>query len=112
MGALYKNVCFPTQAIARAQACSSFDAKVMATTNLYTTECISTDFTTVNMTLCKRTNGGTCATVSQPWPTLPDCSFEGGVSLAYDWFLASITFVVIVWGGRKLIQLFDHPTIE
>ena len=112
MGALFQNVCYPTQAIARAQACSNVDVKVMATTNLYTTECTSTDFTTANMTLCKRTNGGTCTTVAQPWPVTSVCTHDGGVTLAYDWFLASIAFLCIVWGGKKLIQLFDHNTIE
>jgi hypothetical protein len=112
MPALYKNVCYPTVEAARQEACSSFDTKVMATTNLYTSECTSTVFNTANMTICKRTNGGTCANVSQPWPVTPNCTYDGGVTLAYDWFLASIALVITVWGGRKLIQLFDQPTTE
>ena len=110
MGALFQNVCYPDQSAARQQACAKFDAKVMATTNLYTTECTSTTYTAATMSLCKRTNGGTCTTVAQPWPVTPPCDYEGGVSLGYDWFLASIAFLVICWGGKKLINLFDTDT--
>lgn len=112
MGALFQNVCYPTQAMARAQACSGFDVKVMATTNLYTSECTSTDFTVANMSICKRTNGGTCVTTSQPWPVTPTCDHDGGVTLSYDYFLASLTFLCIVWGGKKLVQLFDTHHAE
>lgn len=112
MGALFNNVCYDTQYQARAQACSGFDSKVMATTNLYTSECTSTTFTAATMSICKRTNGGACTTVAQPWPVTPVCDYNGGVTLAYDWFLASITFLVIVWGGKKLINLFSTPTID
>jgi hypothetical protein len=112
MGALFNNVCYPTQDIARQQACATFDAKVMATTNLYTTECTSTTYTATTMTLCKRTNGGTCTNISQPWPVTPACDYDGGVTLAYDWFLASVAFVVICWGGKKLINLFNTDTVQ
>jgi hypothetical protein len=112
MGALYKNVCYPTQEVARAQACSSFDAKVMATTNLYTTECTSTTFTTTTMALCKRTNGGACTTVAQPWPVTPPCDHDGGVTLSYDYFLAVIPALAVIWGLKKLIDLFSAPHTE
>lgn len=112
MGALFQNVCYPTQEMARVQACSKVDVKVMSTTNLYTTECTSATFTTANMTLCKRINGGACTNVSQPWPVTPACAHDGGVTLAYDWFLASMVFFCIVYGGKRLISLFDRPTIE
>lgn len=112
MGYLFKNVCYPTQDAARAQACATFDAKVMATTNLYTSECTSTAFTGATMTVCKRTNGGACTNVSPPWPVTPPCDYEGGVTLAYDYFLAALGFLVVVWGSKKLMELFTAPTIE
>jgi hypothetical protein len=112
MGALFKGVCYPSQEQARAEACTQFDAKVMATTNLYTTECTSTVFTGVTMALCKRTNGGTCAVVNQPWPVTPACDHDGGVSLSLDYFYAALGFIVVVWGLKRLLQLFDRPTIE
>lgn len=112
MGALYKNVCYPTQSLARQESCTQFDSKNMVGANLYTSECTSTVYTTANMAICKRTNGGVCTTVAQPWPFTPSCSHDGGVSLAYDWFLASMALVAVVWGGKKLIQLFEHNTVE
>jgi hypothetical protein len=80
----------------------------MVGSDLYTADCSSTDFSGPTMDLCKRMNGGICTTVSQPWPVTPDCSHDGGVSLSYDYFLVGLTFICIVWGGKKLIQLFDH----
>lgn len=112
MGALYQNVCYPDQATARAQACSGFEARSVQGGDLYTAQCTSTAFDGATMDLCKRTNGSACTTVTQPWPQTPECSFEGGVSLSYDYFLAAIAFLVIVWGGKKLIQLFDNNTLE
>lgn len=112
MGALFKNVCYPSQEAARAQSCSEFDSKVMATTNLYTSECTSTVFTGTTFNICKRTNGGACTTVAQPWPVTPACDYDGGVSLAFDWFLASIAFLAICYGGKRLIQLFDRNTVD
>lgn len=112
MGALYRNTCYATQADARAEICASFDAKVMATTNLYTSECTSTVFTGATMNICKRTNGGACTNQTQPWPVTPTCNYEGGTTLAYDYFLGALGFLVVVWGSRKLMELFTAPTIE
>lgn len=112
MGALFQNVCYPDQASARQQACAQFDARVMATTNLYTTECTSTTYTAATMSLCKRTNGGACTTVPQPWPVTPPCDYSGGVTLGYDWFLASMAFVIVCWAARKLINLFTNDTVQ
>ena len=108
MGALYKNVCYPTQDQARLEHCSQAGTSILVTTNMYTSECTSTVFTGATMSICKRTNGGACTVQTQPWPLTPACAHDGGVSLAYDWFIASIVFLVICWGGKKLIQLFDH----
>jgi hypothetical protein len=112
MGAQFNNVCYPTEAAARQEACARFDAKVMATTNLYTSECTSTVFTGTTMAICKRTNGGTCTTINQPWPVTPACTHDGGITLAYDWFLGSVALLAIAYGGKKLIQLFDNTTTD
>ena len=112
MGALFQNVCYPSQTEARTQACNSFDSKVMATTNLYTSECISTVYTGTTMSICKRTNGGTCTTIAKPWPVTPACDYDGGATLALDWMAAGMAFLVICWGGKKLINLFDTNTID
>lgn len=112
MGALFRDTCYPTQEIARAQACAMFDAKVMASSNLYTSECTSTVFTGATMAICRRTNGGNCTTSNQPWPITPACEHDGGVSLSLDYFYAALAFLVVVWGLKRLLQLFDRPTIE
>lgn len=108
MGALFNNVCYPSQDLARQTVCSNFDVKNSVSTNLYTSECTSTVFNGATMSICKRTNGGACTTIAQPWPVTPVCDHDGGVGLSYDYFLASLAFLCIVWGGKKLIQLFDH----
>jgi hypothetical protein len=107
MGALFNNVCYPSQDIARQNACSQFDLKNSVGENLYTNECSSVTFSEP-MSICKRTNGGACTTITQPWPAMPVCDHDGGVSLSSDYFLAALAFLCIVWGGKKLIQLFDH----
>lgn len=108
MGALFQNVCYPSPVEARTQACALFDVKNSVGATLYSNECTSSVFTGPTMSICKRTNGGACTTIAQPWPLTPACSHEGGVTLSYDYFLVVLAFLIIVWGGKKLIQLFDH----
>lgn len=108
MGALFQNVCYPTQEMARVSACSGFQSSALVGTDLVTAECTSSVFTTATMELCKRTNGGACVTVASPWPATPLCDHEGGITLSYDYFLAVLAFLCIAWGGKRLIALFDH----
>ena len=112
MGTKFKDVCYPTQDDARQASCGSFGASVMSGSDLHTSECSSVSYSAAMMDICKRTNGGVCTTIAQPWPNMPTCSHDGGVSLSYDYFLAGITLLAIVWGGKKLIQLFDNHHAE
>jgi hypothetical protein len=103
LGALFNNVCYPTQDAARASVCSQFDAKVMQSTNLYTSECTSTVVTGATMTICKRTNGGACTNVSPPWPVTPVCEV-----FAPDQFgitPADMSYVY-AWGVSAVLALF------
>ena len=102
-GALFSNVCYPTQSEARQAACSQYDAKVMATTNLYTSECTSTVYTAATMTICKRTNGGACTNVTPPWPITPVCEV-----FAPDKFGITPTDMsyVYAWGVSAVLALF------
>lgn len=109
MGALFRNVCYQSQEDARAQACNTFDSKVMVSANLYTSECTSTAYTGATMTICKRTNGGACTNVSQPWPVTPSCDYAGGSTLALDWFYVLVVVLCLVYGIKRLIALFDAP---
>ena len=106
MGFLNNNICYPTIAQARQNQCNSFYQTQLQGTSIYTATCDSTTFTTANMSICVRLNGGGCLTRTEPYPPMPTCDHDGGVTLAYDWFLASITFLIIVWGGKQLIKLF------
>ncbi len=94
--------------MARVSACSGVQASAIVGGDLITAECTSSAFGGATMDICKRTNGGSCLSVASPWPATPDCAHDGGVTLSYDYFLAAITFLCVVWGGKKLIQLFDH----
>lgn len=109
MGALFKNTCYPSQEEARTQACNSLDVKVMSGGTLFTSECTSSVYTDATMTVCKRTDGGACTNVPQPWPDTPTCDYAGGSTLALDWFYVLITFLIIVYGFKRLIALFDAP---
>ena len=64
------------------------------------------------MELCKRIDGGTCTTLSKPWPLTPACDHVGGVSLSYDYFLAALGLLALIWGAKKLIQLFNTHHAE
>jgi hypothetical protein len=108
MGALFQNVCYPTQEMARVSACSGSHSQSLIGTDVFTSECTSSDFTGATMELCKRTNGGACVTVTSPWPSTPLCDHAGGVTLSYDYFLVALAFLCVVWGGKQLIKLFDH----
>jgi len=108
MGALYQNVCYPSIEQARLSACQNFNVNTLSGENVYSAECVSSDFTESQMTICKRTNGGTCTVISSPWPSTPDCLHDGGVSLSYDYFLLALPVLCVIFGGKKLIQLFDH----
>lgn len=112
MGSKFKDVCYPSLSDARGAACSNFGGSSLVGADLFTAECVTTEYTARAMSICKRMNGGACETITQAWPNTPDCTHDGGVSLSYDYFLAGITLLAIVWGGKKLIQLFDFHHAE
>lgn len=107
MGALYKNVCYPDSVSARQAVCSDYVAR-STDGAVWSSSCTSTVFTGSTMSVELLMDGALNKSFTQAWPVTPDCDFEGGVSLAYDYFLVAITFLCIVWGGKKLLQLFDH----
>lgn len=106
MGFLHSNVCYSSLESARSVAAASFEARSMVGADLFTAEVVSSGLDPA-MTICKRQNGGACVLVDQPWPVMADCDYAGGVSLSYDYFLVAITLLLTVWGGKKLLQLFD-----
>lgn len=106
MGLLYKNVCYPTQDLARSASCSDVAFTYSSGTNVFTRECNSA-VTSASMTVCTRQNGGNCTSTSMPWPLYPVCTFDGGTTFARDWFGVALIMLAIVWGGKKTIQLFE-----
>jgi hypothetical protein len=112
MGSLFQNVCYPTQAQALTSACSVAGSRNSVGADVFTSECVSSDNGAGGFEMCNRVNGGTCASTAQPWPVLPSCDHDGGVSLSYDYFLVALALLCAVWGGKKLIQLFDTHHAE
>jgi len=112
MGYLFKDQCLSTVADARDAACSNFDAKIMATANLYTSECTSLN-TAASMTICKRTNGGACTNVTQPYPVFRPCDefapFPGYLSLEGGALIAGAVLAVwaVGYGFRALIRALN-----
>lgn len=114
MGYLHKGVCYPAQVDARVAACSDYPLTWGDAAGLHSVQCSATiDFSSTSMTLTRTTDGASPVTIVQPWPTQPDCNFSGSTDLAYDWMGAALLLLAIVWGGKRLINLFDqHHTTE
>lgn len=112
MGFLFQNVCYPSDTLAKQAACSGAGGVWGQNTTVLTTECTNTTFTATTMTMCRRSNGGTCTTFTQPYPAFSSCTFDGGPAYAMDWLYVAMAVLVIVWGGKRLINLFDSPHAE
>jgi hypothetical protein len=112
MGQLYQNFCYDTITQAREAACSGFDAKEMAATELYTSECISAA-TANTMSIAKRKNGVTFSTVSHPYPVFRACDelspFPAEMSLAGGGQIAGAVLAVwaVGYGFRALIRTLN-----
>lgn len=107
-GVLHKGVCYPAQADARQAACSDYPLIWAVGSSSYSLSCsASVDLSAASMSMCKSIDGGECVTVSQAWPSMPDCDYSGGAAVALDWGLVSMALLVTIWGWKKLIRLFD-----
>lgn len=103
---LYNGTCYPSPLIARSAVCSASNSFQSIGSTVYSSECVSLP-TDTNMTICTRVNGGACVGRSQPWPYMAGCTFDGGTSLATDYLALAMGFLVIIWGGKKLVDLFE-----
>ena len=107
-GYLFKGVCFPDALSARQAACSEFPLTWASDTSVYSLSCSPTiDLESSSMSMCRTTDGGPCATTSQPWPTFPDCNFSGSSDLVLDWGFLAMSLLVVIWGGKRLAALFN-----
>lgn len=110
MGFLHKGICYPTQADARVSACSDYPVTWGDGSSVHSLQCsASIDFAASTMTLTRTTDGASPVTIVQPWPTQPECNFAGSTDFAADWFAVALLFLAVVWGGKKLIGIFDQP---
>lgn len=111
MGALHKGACYPSEAEAQAQACSSVFSFAAGGGAVYSAECQGV--TAGAMDICKRTDGGTCVMVSQPLPPFPACSFDAPASIASEYFGVVLSFVVVVWLGSRIFRIFwkNHEAV-
>ena len=107
MGALFKGVCYPDPAVAKAEVCNAQWVTWGSGDNVMTAECTSSNFDLPSMSVCRRTNGGICTTSSTPYPAFSPCDYAGSQNLAYEWFLMALGLLVVVWGGKQLMKLFD-----
>lgn len=111
-GFLFKGVCYPSQVDARQAACSEYPLQWASGTSVYSLSCApAVDLTAPLMSMCRQSDGGSCAITSQPWPSMADCNFAGASDLVLDWGGVSMVLLVTVYAGKRLIALFDtHHT--
>lgn len=108
MPALYRGVCYPTTAQAKAEHCSQTLAAWGSGSTAYTLECVpDADPSAPTYGACVRVNGSACTTSSVAYPSFPECDYEGGASVAYDWGLSALALLVVIYGGKQLIRLFE-----
>lgn len=104
MGALFKGVCYPTLAEAQTQACSSAFFSFGSGTDVYTSQCVG--LSSGAMQMQRLTNGALTTSYTQALPTLPDCSYDGGIDMALEFFGVALTLLIVVWCARKLASMF------
>ena len=110
MGSKYLDVCYPTAELAQSEVCSRAQSSNMVGSDVYTSECES--FTASTLVFKNQKNGVTTTSSTRAMPAFQSCAHDGGVGLSYDYFLACITVLCAVWGGKQLIKLFDQHHAE
>jgi hypothetical protein len=112
MGYLSKGVCYPSSEAVQADFCSNYGFTWSdANGQLYSRECVpqnaNSELGSGTLIVCQRLNGGECAQSMSAYPAFADCNFSGSSDLAYEWFLMAFGLLVVVWGGKQLIKLFE-----
>ncbi len=129
MGVLHKGVCYPDTQTAKKEFCSSFytlwggsssttistgngngnanNSTTVTTQTFSSLECMATNFEIPTLPICRRLNGGSCVAGTTTYPTFTPCDHAGSQDLAYEWFLIALGLLVVVWGGKQLVRLFD-----
>lgn len=117
MGFLFSGVCYPDLPTAKQAECTaqSFAWGNNGSTTVYTADCTSTAFDAaqVNMTICRRSNGGACTNSTKPYLSYSSCAWDGGTGMTVDYFGALLAFLAIVLVAKRLTSIFwrNHESI-
>lgn len=111
MGALYRGVCYPAEADAQVQACSSVLSVQVVGSDVVTLAC--TGVSGGSLQLARYVNGSLQSASTQTIPSFPPCDYDGGTQLALGFFSVGLLLLVVVFVARHLARLFwgNHETI-
>lgn len=108
MGNLYKGVCYPELLNAKLEACSAQSLVWGVNQTFYSSQCEASQSSGNFMMIVLKKDGKTFNTLKQDYPTFSQCDHTGTSGLAYEWFLMAMGLLVIVWGGKQLLRLFEN----
>lgn len=107
-GSLYKSVCFSDIALAKAAQCSDQGISAInpADGTVFVSRCEGADSTNDIMYSLVFKNGALANSMKIPYPTFPDCVYDGGASMAVDYFGAVLSALVVIALAARLKQIF------
>lgn len=106
MGYLFKGVCYAEISQAKQVVCSQAATDWQSGSTFYTSSCVSTDYTLDSFDLCRRADGGTCTTLSIPYPAFSDCAHVYTADAILDWSGAALLLFATLFGLRHLYEIF------
>ena len=108
MGSLFKGVCYPDFQEVKNQSCSQYSGQTIRDDGIvFSYWCAAEYVEKDSMYVYKAKNGEAFEMSPYPWPVVTDCDYSGTTDLAYEWFLLAMGLLVVVWGGKLLIRLFE-----
>lgn len=95
-------------------ACSEYPVMWGSGASAYSLSCApGIDFEAPSMSICRQVDGSACAVTLQPWPSFPECDFAASGDLVASWGVISMTVLVVIWAGKRVIELFTvHHTTD
>lgn len=109
MGYLYKNVCLPTLEQAQLNECQDFTNVSYVGSDIYRHTCQPSQG---GYSVVTELNGTVTQTIPLSAIDYPTCDYVGGVGISYDYFLLALVLLSVIWGGKKLIQLFEFHHVD
>ena len=108
MGSLYKGVCYPDLQSAQREVCSAQSQTWGVTDTVFSATCSVEQSDENRIVVYLKKNGETYNYFKQEYPVFAECDHTGGSGLAYEWFLVAMGLLVVVWGGKQLLRLFEN----